>query len=199
MQQQDTTPTNNGERQEPDWELASYGQRVGAWALDFVGFTLPVILLIIAIVLVVFGLVFSSIVVEESITTSFGTIVHEETIVEPWLLGSIFSSIGAVIILAALVVLIGYIVWWLFTLRRGQTPGKQIVGIRVIKDNGEPSGWGYTFLREFVIKFLLLGLVSEPTLGIARLVDYLWPLWDRAKKMQTLHDKLLGTLVIRAR
>ncbi|MCY3544784.1 MAG: RDD family protein [Chloroflexi bacterium] len=199
MQQQDTTPTNNGEQQEPDWELASYRRRMGAWALDFVGFTLPVILLIIAIVLVVFGLVFSSTVVEESITTSFGTIVHEETIVEPWLLGSIFSSIGAVIILAALVVLIGYIVWWLFTLRRGQTPGKQIVGIRVIKDNGEPSGWGYTFLREFVIKFLLLGLVSEPTLGIARLVDYLWPLWDRAKKMQTLHDKLLGTLVIRAR
>ena len=199
MQRQDIIPTDNGERQEPDWELASYGQRVGAWALDFVGFTLPLILLIIAIVIVVLGLVFSSSVGVQSITTPSGTIVTEETIVESWFLGLIFSSIGAVIILAALVVLIGYIVWWLFALRRGQTPGKQIIGIRVIKDDGEPSGWGYTFLREFVIKFLLLGLVSEPTLGIARLVDYLWPLWDRAKKMQTLHDKLLGTLVIRAR
>ena len=196
MQQQSITPAN-GEQQEPSWVLASYGQRVGAWALDFVGFALPLILLIIAIVFVVLGLIFSSTVVEESITTSSGTIVTEETIVESWLLGSLFSSVGAVIILALLVVLIGYIVWWLFALRRGQTPGKQIVGIRVIRDDGTPSSWGYTFLREFVIKFLLVGLLSDATLGIARLVDYLWPLWDRAEKMQTLHDKLLGTIVVK--
>ena len=82
MQQQDTTPTGSGEQQEPDWVLASYGQRVGTWALDFVGFTLPLILLIVAIVVVVLGLVFSSTVVEESITTSSGTIVTEEVIVE---------------------------------------------------------------------------------------------------------------------
>ena len=112
MQQQSVTPAN-GEQQEPSWVLASYGQRVGAWALDFVGFALPLILLIIAIVFVVLGLIFSSTVVEESITTSSGTIVTEETIVESWLLGSLFSSAGAVIILALLVVLIGYIVWWL--------------------------------------------------------------------------------------
>ena len=136
MQQQNATPTDGDEQQEPDWALASYGQRVGAWALDFVGFTLPMILLIIAIVFVVLGLIFSSTLVEESITTSSGTIVTEETIVESWLLGSLFSSVGAVIILALLVVLIGYIVWWLFALRRGQTPGKQIVGIRVIRDDG---------------------------------------------------------------
>ena len=75
--------------------------------------------------------------------------------------------------------------------------GQADSGIRVIKDNGEPSGWGYTFLREFVIKALLVGFLSDATFGIARLVDYLWPLWDRAEKMQTLHDKLLGTLVVK--
>ena len=37
------------------------------------------------------------------------------------------------------------------------------------------------------------------TFGIAWLVDYLWPLWDRAEKMQTLHDKMLGTIVVRNR
>ena len=94
---------------------------------------------------------------------------------------------------------IGYIVWWLFALGRGQTPGKQIVGIRVIRDNGDPSEWGYTFTREFVVKFFFLGLLSHATFGIAWLVDYLWPLWDRSKKMQTLHDKLLGTIVVRNR
>ena len=56
------------------------------------------------------------------------------------------------------IVIVGYIVWWLIALGWRQTPGKQVVGIRVIKDSGEPSDWGYTFLREFVIKFLLMGL-----------------------------------------
>ena len=83
--------------------------------------------------------------------------------------------------------------------RQRATPGKQIMGVRVIKDNGEPSGWSYTFLREFVIKGLLVGILLFQTLGVAPLVNYLWPLWDRAEKMQTLHDKLLGTLVIRNR
>ena len=95
------------------------------------------------------------------------------------------------------IILLGYIVWWLIALGNGQTPGKQIVGIRVIKDDGSPSNWGYTFLREFVIKMLLVGFISDMTFGIARLVDYLWPLWDRAEKMQTLHDKMLGTIVVK--
>ena len=95
--------------------------------------------------------------------------------------------------------MICYIVWWVIALRNGQTPGKQVVGIRVIKDSGESSNWGYTFLREFVIKVLVGGLLFIQTLGILPLVDYLWPLWDRAEKMQTLHDKMLGTIVVRNR
>ena len=176
--------------------LASYGQRIGAWALDFVGFTLPLILLIIAGVVLVLGIILSSEFVQESIETSSDTLVIEESILEgsKWVVA--IMGVVAVVAGALAIVLIGYIVWCLIVLGRGQTPGKQIVGIRVIKDNGEPSGWGYTFLREFVIKFLLLGFLSEATFGIARLVDYLWPLWDRAEKMQTLHDKLLGTLVV---
>jgi uncharacterized RDD family membrane protein YckC len=178
MQQQSLTPEDGAQQQEPDWVLATYGQRAGAWALDFAGFGLPLTLLIIGIVVLVLGIVFSE---------------------EFWLLGALFSSVGVVVMITVGVVLIGYIVWWLIVLGRGQTPGKQIVGIRVIKDNGEPSGWGYTFLREFVIKALLVGFLSDATFGIARLVDYLWPLWDKAEKMQTLHDKLLGTLVVRNR
>ena len=46
------------------------------------------------------------------------------------------------VVLVSLAVLAGYVIWWLFALRRGQTPGKQVVGIRVIKDNGAPSDWG---------------------------------------------------------
>ena len=179
MQQQDISPNGDGEQQEPEWVLASYGQRVGAWALDFAAFALPLILLIIGLVVLILAAFFPT-----------GGIVDGTAFV-------LLGTIGIVVVGILAIVVIGYIVWWLFALGRGQTPGKQIVGIRVIKDDGSPSGWGYTFLREFVIKFLLVGFISDVTFGIGRLVDYLWPLWDRAEKMQTLHDKLLGTIVVK--
>ena len=178
--QQGVESVNGEQPQEPDWALASYGWRVGAWALDFVGSILIKILLIIGFLALA----------SQAILDGFG--------VEK----SIFEVIDWYIFPIAVVAMvpgIGYIVWWLFALKRGQTPGKQIVGIRVIKDDGTPSDWGYTFTREFVVKFFFLGLLSHFTFGVAYLVDCLWPLWDRARKMQTLHDKLLGTIVVRNR
>ena len=206
MQQQDLNP-NYSEQKEPDWILATYGQRVGAWALDFVGFALSMILLFVILPLG-FGFaselaqdIFStSETVQHSMTTpTSGRTVTWETTSERVEWPRAVTAISVLAVGIPSIVVIGYIVWWLFVLGRGQTPGKQIVGIHVIKDDGEPSGWGYTFLREFVIKFLLVGMLSYWTIGILKLVDYLWPLWDRAKKMQTLHDKLLGTIVVRNR
>ena len=150
---------------------------MGAWALDFVGSILTKFLLIIGVLALVLRIVL----------TGRGSIFE----VPDW--PATYLIVTAVVIGIG----IGYIVWWLFALGHGQTPGKQIVGIRVIKDNGEPSEWAYTFLREFVVKFLLLGFLSQVTLGIAWLVDYFWPLWDRSKRVQTLHDKLLGTIVVK--
>ena len=169
MQRQGQITADGEQQREPDWELASYGQRVGAWALDFAGFTLHLILPTISTFVIFF------------------------TGASELILSIAIDGLRNVL----LVVFAGYLVWWLFMLRRGQTPGKQIVGIRVIKDDGEPSGWGYTFLREFVIKGLVVGILSVLMLGVAWIVDSLWPLWDKEKKMQTLHDKLLGTLVVR--
>lgn len=98
-------------------------------------------------------------------------------------------------VLVFLTLLIGYVIWWLIVLKNGQTPGKQLVGIRAIKVDGSPSGWGWTFLREFVVKGMLFGgIASYVTFGLAWLIDYLWPLWD--KDRQALHDKIVGTLVV---
>ena len=174
--QQDPVPLDC-EQQNPDWVLASYGQRAGAWALDLVGSILTKILLFIVVLALVLRTVLSGL----------GSVLE----VPDW--PTTYLIVTAVVIGIG----IGYIVWWLFALGHGQTPGKQIVGIRVIKDSGEPSEWGYTFLREFVVKFLLLGFLSQVTFGIAWLVDYLWPLWDRSRKVQTLHDKLLRTIVVK--
>ena len=97
-------------------------------------------------------------------------------------------------VLIPLTLVIGYIIWWLIVLGRAQTPGKQIVGIQVVKDTGEPVGWGYMFLREFVIKGLLGGFLSSFA-GIYFVVDHIWPLFDDNR--QTVHDKMVSTLVVK--
>ncbi len=97
-------------------------------------------------------------------------------------------------ILFVLTLVIGYIIWWLIVLDKGQTPGKQLVGIRAVSENGEPARWGRTFLREFVVKELVFGFLGVLTIGVAWLLDFLWALWDEDR--QTLHDKMAATFVV---
>ena len=99
------------------------------------------------------------------------------------------------IVLFFVTLIIGYIIWWLFTLRHGQTPGKQLLGIRVMRADGTRSDWGWTFLREFVIKLLVFEALGDTlTSGIASLVDLVWAFWD--KDRQTLHDQIMKTVVV---
>ncbi len=98
-------------------------------------------------------------------------------------------------ILVIVTLIIGYLIWWLIVLGRGQTPGKQLLGIWAIKTTGERSGWSNTFLREFVFKGLVFGWLGAITGYVAYALDYLWALWDR--DTQTLHDKLADTVVVR--
>lgn len=72
----------------------------------------------------------------------------------------------------------------------GQTFGKQAVGIRVVRETGQPIGFGWALLRELVCK----GVLSLFTIPI--ILSYLWPLWD--DRNQALHDKMASTLVVRA-
>ena len=87
-------------------------------------------------------------------------------------------------------------VWWVLLLRRGQTPGKLIMNLRVVRDEAQTAGWGLMLVREVLVKGLLFGFIGAATLYIGILVDLLCPLWDRNK--QTLHDKVVGTHVVQA-
>ena len=90
---------------------------------------------------------------------------------------------------------IGYLIWWLITLQWGQTPGKQLVGIRAMTVEGADLGWGPTFVREFLIKAILFALILGPmTGGIVYVLDLIWALWDTDR--QTLHDKIMSTVVV---
>jgi uncharacterized RDD family membrane protein YckC len=69
----------------------------------------------------------------------------------------------------------------------GRTPGKRVVGIRVVRDaDGRVLGGGLGLVRA-LCHFLDT---------VACFLGWLWPLWD--SKSQTFADKILATVVIRA-
>jgi uncharacterized RDD family membrane protein YckC len=89
---------------------------------------------------------------------------------------------------------VGWAVWSLVLLNRGQTPGKRLVRTEVRRVTGEPINGGTMFLREFILKGALAAtIVLTHGLGLLLL---LWPLWD--KQRQALYDKLCGTIVVYA-
>lgn len=72
-----------------------------------------------------------------------------------------------------------------FTANCGQTPGKRIMGLRVVNEDGTPVDWSVASNRFFIgysISLLPLGL------------GFYWALVD--KNNQAWHDKIAGTLVI---
>jgi len=92
---------------------------------------------------------------------------------------------GAMLALAALGSVLYYV---LFIGLKGQTPGKMALGIRVVGLDGGPPGAVRAFVREVVGKFLS---------SLILCLGYFWMLWDPNR--QCWHDKLAGTVVVRAR
>jgi len=89
--------------------------------------------------------------------------------------------------LTAFVLFIAYIVWALRLFSRGTTPGKNALGMRVVKESGSAAGFGTMLLREWIGKWL-----SSLVLGLG----FLWILFD--KDRQGWHDKLGSTYVVQS-
>ena len=94
-------------------------------------------------------------------------------------------------VLLGISILLAIAFWiWNFVIRQGrtgQTLGKKIVSISVLREDGRVMG-GWLALG----RVLLFQLLTTCTLYI----NVLWPLWD-AKK-QALHDKVVSTVVVRS-
>jgi uncharacterized RDD family membrane protein YckC len=100
------------------------------------------------------------------------------------------DAIVTVLIVTQIGVVLGYPV--LFeTLWRGRTPGKAVMGLRVVRDDGGPIRFRHAFVRA------LIGVVLEKpglTLGLAALVSI--TLTSRHKR---LGDLAAGTIVLQHR
>ena len=80
--------------------------------------------------------------------------------------------------------------------RNGQTWGKQLLGIRVIRTNGVPMDFTHSAIREALVKGLGLGFASSIVPLLPYVLDGLWPLWD--DEHRAVHDMVVGTRVVEA-
>lgn len=99
-----------------------------------------------------------------------------------WIFTFLFAAVpgmGYIGWIIGLVYVIGFWTW------RGQTPGKMVVGVKIVKTDGSSIGVDRAILRYIGY------IVSTITL----LIGYLWIAWDSRK--QGLHDKIAGTYVIK--
>jgi len=158
-------------QQAPAWhgrQLASWGSRLAAYLIDALILFVPVLGLTLIVVAVAAG-------------SDTGAIVT-----------------GIVGFLAYLV--LGFLYWPLLMAREGahngQTWGKQAVGIRVIRDVGEPMNFGSAALREIVVKGFGVGIASSIIPFIPWFLDFFWPLWDDENR--ALHDMIVSTHVVHA-
>lgn len=127
-------------------EIASVGQRFGAFLVDFV----------ISVLVGIVGLV----------------------------IGSAMGGDGSVV---NFVLSIGYwIVVLIMVATRGQSPGKIAIGIKIVKTDGRPIGFGTTLLREVIGKIIS---------SIIILLGYIWILFDGQR--QGWHDKIASTYVVK--
>lgn len=102
------------------------------------------------------------------------------------------ALIGFAMTLTGMALAVGTLigVWiWNYGIRQGrtgQTVGKQLLSIRVVRLDGAPLDVGLSIGRT-----LLASVLTSATCYI----NALWPLWD--ERAQALHDKVVSTVVVK--
>jgi uncharacterized RDD family membrane protein YckC len=96
------------------------------------------------------------------------------------------------VLLLIVTLFIGWLVWSLIIWGRGQSPGKQLLHMRVVYlQSGAHVSWGRMAFREVICKGVI-GIVAGITL--IGYILYFWLLWDA--KRQELWDKMADTIVV---
>jgi uncharacterized RDD family membrane protein YckC len=97
------------------------------------------------------------------------------------------SSSRGVLAFGYLLYFLGYIAYFVYFEGgpTGQTPGKRMLGIRVVDfNNAGPIGYGRAFVR----------LIGRLIAGFFCYLGYLWMLWDKEK--QCWQDKMANDVVV---
>ena len=152
---------NTPESVELEFTLAGIGSRAWAFLIDYLVLTTTLILVVIAWVFI-----FSQLVISEILDSAFGL----------W--------IWAIAFLTVFTIYTGYFVFF-ETLWQGQTPGKRMAKIRVIRDDGRLVG-----LQQSVLRALLRPVDEFFFIGAFLII--------LAKSEKRLGDMVAGTIVIQS-
>jgi uncharacterized RDD family membrane protein YckC len=166
-------------RQDPGWvgqPLASWGSRVAAWFIDLLIIAVPATIIFWTLVAGAIGLS------GDDSDASFWALVGGA------LLSVLIFAVIALIYAPATMARQGS--------HNGQTWGKQLVGIRVVRDSGAAMDFWSAALREVVVKGLAVGIASSIIPFIPWFLDSFWPLWDDQNR--ALHDMAVSTHVVGA-
>ncbi len=167
--------------------LASWGRRLGAWAID-------------GVILVVLSVILSRIVAPEiwtafsqaaeTITQGPGNQAAADAAANDFAV--VVTASAAKVGLSQFLLVSLYCIGFWTTI--AQTPGKMAVGISVRRMDRTGPLDVMTAVRRRLLSLLQLVPIVSFLWPILDLIDGLWPLWD--DKRQTLHDKVAQTQVV---
>ena len=171
--------------------LASYGQRVGAFVIDFIATSLIGGLLSLPIQLKISDELSSTIDDLSSGSATFSDVMD----------AVLKASNDHIVALTLIALATSFVYHVVFVGLLSATPGKLLLGIS-IRRTGTPGrvGWVVAVRRRLLqtaLGLLRLNAVSELLYLLGSAVDLLWPAWD--KRRQALHDKVADTVVVRGR
>jgi len=158
---------------QPTPQYASFGARLGGLLLDGLLYSLFSLIFAIPGVVLLRGALDDCYSIDDEIYCPDGA-----------LKGGFLAAAIAVMVLGVIIVAVMYI---RALGRTGQTWGRKIASVKVVlRDTGQPIGAGKALGRT------LFAVLSR----IPCFLGYLWMLWDKDK--QTWHDKVVGSIVVRA-
>lgn len=156
----------------PGVQYGSMGRRLGARLLDGVIIGIP--LAVVAFVLI--GGALSQ--------TKTDPVTGQITGGEGVAMGSFLGFYAIVFVVS-----IGYEITMIAV--RGATLGKQILGLRVLREaDGQVPGWGPAFLR------WLIPVAGGLLCGVGQILVWLSPFFDGTGRRQGWHDKVAKTVVV---
>jgi len=164
----------------PGWvgrPLASWGSRVAAWFVDGLIIGVPATVIFLVLVAGAIGLTGDD--------------------PDPSLWALIGGAVLSTLIFAVIAIIYAPVTMARQGSHNGQTWGKQVVGIRVVRDDGQAMTFWPAVVREVVVKGLAVGIASSIIPFVAWFLDYFWPLWDDENR--ALHDMVVSTHVVEAR
>jgi uncharacterized RDD family membrane protein YckC len=153
--------------------LASWGSRLAATLIDWLVLLIPTVVLFFVVVAGAWGITGDG-------DASTGAVIG--------------ASILYVLLVSAVILLYAPVLMARQGARNGQTWGKQIIGVRVVRDNAQPMSFGWAALREVGVKGLAVGIASSIIPIIPWFLNYFWPLWDDQNR--ALHDMAVQTHVV---